>query len=78
MPTINENGYHHYITDQQWFDDLRGSMRFAFGCDPALATLFMENKETKKAMCKHLYQNGEDGTECVKCNKLKWHEGAYQ
>ena len=70
--TINERGYVSTITDGTWFAELRSSMRHAFGCHPALASMFLQAKIDKKAGCKHLYQNGEDGPCCIKCSDHRW------
>lgn len=77
--TVNENGWHHTMSDSEWFADMRSHMEFAFApVKPALATMFWWNKHIARALCKHLYQNGEDGPECVRCGHNKFHEGAYQ
>ena len=61
-----------WVSDQRFFDELRGHMQFAFGCKPALASIYLDNKATKQSMCNHLYQNGENGPACTKCGDLRW------
>lgn len=69
--TVREHGYVSTITDGQWFAELRGSMQAAFGCHPALASMFLQAREDKKAMCRHLWQTSEDGQTCIRCKESR-------
>ena len=75
MPHINENGYGFHISDTKWFAEMRSQMRHAFdGVSPALVSLFWDNQITHQRICKHVFQNGDDGPVCVKCCFSKWHD----